>query len=156
MELLVASLVCVIAALSVGVHLLLRRLQNLELRYHDLSSRLDELQSLVMATRQAIEQPPTATQATEHVGNRRSAADPLARIEQLADPVMLADHNALDETANQIGGLPAGVATHLFDANEKSVAITRLIQHGHSLREISHRLHIPLGEVELLVSLRSS
>ena len=155
MELLVASLVCVIAALSVGVHLLLRRLQNVELRYHDLSSRLDELQSLVTATRQAIEQLRTATQATEHVGNRRSVVDPLARIEQLADPVILADHNALDETANQIGGLPAGVPANLFDTNETSVAITRLIQHGHSLPEISRRLHIPLGEVELLASFRS-
>lgn len=155
MELLVASLVCVIAALGVVVYLLLRRQQNLESRCRDLSSRLDELQSRMTATRQALGQLTTTTPATNHPANRRSAADPLGQIEQLADPALLADRDALDETAGKIGGLPARFAANLFDANEKSVAITRLIQHGHSLAEVSRRLSLPLGEVELLASLRS-
>ena len=84
-----------------------------------------------------------------------SRPEALAKLEELADPAALSDPQALAQTAAQLPPLP-GITSDLFVANQKTVAIARLLEQGHAAPEIARRLSLPLGEIELLLSLRPS
>jgi hypothetical protein len=74
----------------------------------------------------------------------------------LAETAALANTEAWAQMANEVSQLPGGVPADLFEADQRSSAIARLAEKGHSTAEISRRLGLPVGEIELLLSLRHS
>ncbi len=85
----------------------------------------------------------------------RAAQQPdlLAQIESLADEPALAEPHFLARVAAQ---MPAVVADDPFAGNERQLAIARLADQGLAASDIARRLSLPIGEVELLLSLRSA
>ena len=81
--------------------------------------------------------------------------DTLAAMEALADPAALADPQPLAQLAAGMP-LPPGVRGELFEDNDRRVAIANLATAGLSPAEIARRLSLPIGDVELLLSLRSA
>jgi hypothetical protein len=79
--------------------------------------------------------------------------DSLSALQELADPAALADPHRLPQVAAQ---LPCGVGGELFAENRQAVAIANLSAQGLSPVEIARRLSLPLGDVELLLNLRSA
>jgi hypothetical protein len=118
----------------------------------DVKNEVAVLQSLILAAQQVSERLEVNIAAARSL--RPRGRDSLAALEELADPAALDDPRALDRAAAGLPPLPAGVAGDLFTADEKTLKIVRLIHQGHSVPELARRLHLPLGEVEFLVSLR--
>jgi TolA-binding protein len=155
MEWILASLALVIAALSGVVFLLARRQQALEIRQKEQLRQLSELQSAICGMRrqlQLLQAQPTSFAADE---DRQASLDPLESIEHLGETAALTNADALKNAARHISSLPPGVVADLFEADQKLIAISRLVEHGHSLPEVARRLNLTIGEVELLSSLRS-
>ena len=73
----------------------------------------------------------------------------------LADPSALADQRALEQAVARVVALPAGEFADLFAADQRCLAIARLHDAGECPSEIARRLNLPIGEVELLLGLRS-
>jgi hypothetical protein len=119
-----------------------------------LAARIARLQFLVAAARAERERLETAVADAV----RRQIAvprDTLALLESLAEVDALADSDRLAEVAAQLPP-PADVAGDLFARDEPSLAIGTLAAQGQSAAEISRRLGLPLGEVELLLSARAA
>jgi DNA-binding NarL/FixJ family response regulator len=121
----------------------------------ELDSKLAALQALVLMAGQESERLETAIKKAESL-DLAAPRDTLARIEGLADPAALASADALARVADAMPQLPTDVAGDLFEADKKTSAIARLLEKGHSADEISRRLGLPIGEIELLLSLRHS
>jgi hypothetical protein len=156
MELLAVSLLALISGALITAYPILRWRQAAERRQTEherqLQAQLDDLQTqLTVLTQQlaSLRQQPTSA-------SRFINPDSLTQIEQLSDPQALTDTQALQTVVEQLASLPTGVTSDLFEADRKILAISRLIEHGHPLPEVARRLSLPLGEVELLSSLRSS
>lgn len=154
MDLILASLATVTAALIGAVLFLASRQRAMDARQRELIRHLHELQFTVAAQRQQLESLKTGLHAVQSNGISQQALDPLALIEQLSDVAALQDDQSIMNAAQEIA-LPAGVASNLFEANRKLVSISRLLSQGNSLPEIAARLNLPLGEVELLANARS-
>jgi DNA-binding NarL/FixJ family response regulator len=155
MALIVTSIGGIVVTLGVVTYLIVRMQRSLEIQQRELSRRLSQLHDLICVTRQELQRlENTLATATIDV-KHKSSVDPLEQIEQLADAVSLADSTALRAAAEQIATLPTGIAANLFTADHQNLAISRLLEKGHSLHEISRRLNIPIGEIELLTSMRS-
>jgi hypothetical protein len=75
----------------------------------------------------------------------------LARLADLADPAALANPSALAEAAQS---LPPRTASDPLADNAIEVAIGRLAEQGQTPEAIAQQLGLPLGEVELRLSLR--
>ena len=90
------------------------------------------------------------------IGDATQSLDILAKLEALSDAEVLADEQALQRIAGNLGSISAGDFESLFDNEKRSLAIARLHDAGHSPSEIASQLRIPQGEVELLLSLRSA
>lgn len=116
----------------------------------------DRLQKLLEQASRASPPPPhgqpSPAQPAAKADSPSEAQDPtfpprdaLARLAQLADPAMLAD--AAQTVPRPAAGDP------LAD-NARDMAIARLAQQGHAPEAIAQQLGLPLGEVELRLSLR--
>jgi hypothetical protein len=82
--------------------------------------------------------------------------DSLATLEELADRAALDNPDALGQVAAQLSPLPSEFDSDLFATDQKTLQIARLWDQGQSAADIAHRLQLPLGEVELMLSLRSA
>jgi len=121
----------------------------------ELDSKLSALQALVLIARQESQRLELAIKSAEEL-ETAPPRDRLARIEGLAEPKALANSDSLVQVANEMPPLPAEVAADLFVADQRMMEICRLLEKGHPAAEISRRLGLPLGEIELLLSLRHS
>src|SRR5947208_9685899 len=155
MEWVVASLIGINAALTGACLVLAYRQRATEQREWDVFRRLGELQAMVSDLQAQLNSLTAVPSGLEAIQGRRRAPDPLDVIEQLGEAAALYDAGALQRAAQQFADLPAGVAANLFEADRKLLAISRLIEQGLTTREISHRLNLPVVEVELLASTRS-
>jgi hypothetical protein len=147
MEWALASLATVTAALIYAVFLLGRR-------QRDFGRHLEQLRSTIEMQRQDFESQQGAP-STATPNSSPPLCDPLALIEQLSDIAALHDDQSLQNTAQRVSPLPAGIPADLFAADHKLLAISRLLDKGHSLPAIAARLNLPLGEVELLANTRN-
>lgn len=145
----VASLIAVCLATLAATSTILRRWRR------DLSQQLTNLQTELNATHQELRTLKAAIHKNQTSKPIPLRHDFLAQIEQLGDATALADESTIEQTAREIDQLPGGISANLFTADHKLLDISRLIDNGHSLSDIARRLHIPLGEVELLASLRT-
>jgi len=117
-----------------------------------LDCKLSALQTLVALARRESDRLEAAIRRAERL-NLEIPRDTLARIENLADPSALADATVLASTSASLANFP-GIEENLFDSNRRSIELARLADQGLSPADIAHRLSLPLGEVELLLSLR--
>jgi hypothetical protein len=121
----------------------------------EIDTKLAALQALVILARQESERLERALLRAEGI-DLTAPRDTLAAIESLADPAALADPDRLARLAAQMPALPGGLRSDLFAENDHRVAIAQLAEQGLAPAEIARRLRIPLGEVELLLNLRSA
>lgn len=129
------------------------------------ADQLAVLQNLIAVARRESERLEAALRRAEQLNLSPAAAagapnppHSLARIESLADPAALADPNSLALAASSLAS-PAGeslppIDPDLFDSNRRTLELARLADQGLSPTDIARRLGLPLGEVELLLSLR--
>lgn len=145
----VASLIAVCLATLAATSTVLRRWRR------DLIQQLTNLQTELNATRHEL----SALKATINTTRIQKPVpqhhDFLEQIEQLGDLTALANENAIEQAVREINQSPSVISADLFTADHKLLDISRLIDNGHTLSDIARRLHIPLGEVELLASLRT-
>lgn len=146
----VASLIAVCVATLVATNAVLRWWRR------DLLQQLADLRNELTATRHEMESLKALLDNSRTTSPVRQRRDFLEQIEQLGDSAALADDGAIEQVARDAAQLPTDIAADLFTADHKLLDITRLIDNGHSLSEIARRLRLPLGEVELLSSLRTS
>jgi hypothetical protein len=121
----------------------------------ELDSKLAALQALVALAREER----TLLEATISRLGRDEFDQPrgtLAAIESLGDPAALEDSQRLAQLAARLPALPADLAADLFDRDRQSLAVSRLADQGLSSESIAEHLRLPLGEVELLLSLRAN
>lgn len=145
----VASLIAVGVATLVATSAVLRRWRC------DLLQQLTELRSELHAAESELRSVKALLDSRRTPEPARQRRDFLEQIEQLGDTAALADDRAIERATREVAQLPADVSADLFTADHKLLDITRLIDNGHSLAEIARRLRLPLGEVELLASLRA-
>jgi hypothetical protein len=62
----------------------------------------------------------------------------------------------LAQVASRLPALSGDIAADLFDRDRDSLAVGRLADQGLSPASIAEHLCLPLGEVELLLSLRAN
>ncbi len=151
MELIAAIVLALLSGALITAYPILRWRLAAQQQQAQLQRQLDNLQTQLTALKQelaALKNTPPATQPPINL-------DPLSQIEQLANPHALTNSDSLESIVEQIAALPTGTPSDLFEADRKLLAISRLAAHGHPLPEIARRLSLPLGEVELLSSLRS-
>jgi hypothetical protein len=120
----------------------------------ELDSKLAALQTLVALARQEralLER----TIASARERDIEAAGGTLAAIESLGDPAALEDSQRLAEVASQIPLLPGEVSADLFERDRTSLAIGRLADRGLAPQVIAEELGLPIGEVELMLSLRA-
>jgi hypothetical protein len=79
----------------------------------------------------------------------------LAAIERLGDAAALEDSRMLGQVAAQFSP-PDDIPADLFQRDRKSLSVARLADQGLSPASIAECLSLPLGEVELLLSLRAN
>jgi hypothetical protein len=148
-----ASLICTIAAISIVVYFIVRWRRCVEEQYVQLLEQLSALHSQLNATRHELKLLKVAISAKQSPPSISPPQDLLDQMEQLSQSAKLADRGALEEAVRQTA-IPTGVAADLFEFDQKLLDISRLINQGLSASQIAHRLHLPLGEVELLTSTR--
>jgi hypothetical protein len=146
---LMASWGCAIAALLAALSTILRfrrdlrrqeqRLAECRAASEQLCLRVTELENRIAALDlQATAAPALRQRHSQHL---------LDRLESLADDDQLQDPAARAATLKPCFSDP-------FEAESPRLAIARLADQGNSAAEIARRLNRPLGEVELLLSLR--
>jgi DNA-binding NarL/FixJ family response regulator len=156
-----ASSICVLASIALVVYLLRRpggptATQRAAFKPSpELDSKMSELRVLIHAARQEAERLEAAIETANAVA-LPVAGDTLAAIEGLADPAALADDAAIARVVERTPQMHPGALSDLFEQNQKTIKVARLVDEGHSTAEIARRLHMPIGEVELLVGLRSA
>jgi hypothetical protein len=118
----------------------------------ELDSKLSALQSLVALARQerALLETAIARAQGEEIDPPEST---LAAIERLGDPAAVEDPQRLAKVAAQFV-LPDEPVPDLFAHDRETIRVNRLADQGLSPASIAEHLHLPLGEVELLLSLR--
>jgi len=121
----------------------------------EIDTKFAALQALAILARHESDRLEAAIRRAEGLGDG-APRDTLAAIESLADPDALADPERLAEVAAQMPPLPRGLRGELFADNDRQVAIANLAARGLPPTEIARRLSLPIGEVELLLSLRSA
>jgi hypothetical protein len=159
----IASSAFMFAGIGLAVCLLLRRVagdrEMLRAEARALKGELDDrlaaLQEATLLARRETERLEAAIKNAQAL-ELKSPRDTLDAIESLADPLSLADPDALRHAAAQLPPLPSDVAGDVFESDQKTLAIARLSDQGNSPGEIAHRLGLPLGEVELRLSMRAA
>jgi len=121
----------------------------------ELDSKLSALQTLVALARQEralLESAIARAQGEEF----EPPTSTLAAIESLGDAAALDDPRRLAEVVAQVATPPGDLPADLFARDRNSLQIGRLADQGLSPASIAEHLHLPIGEVELLLSLRSN
>jgi len=150
---LIASLIILLGAIVLAIGMRMsRQARAANSDIAKIENKVAGLESLVDTARHESQRLEAAIAKAEALRTRNG--DSLAMLEALADPAALDDPQAMERAAADVMRLPADVASDIFTADEKTLKIARLIHQGHSLAEIARRLHLPLGEVELLMSMR--
>jgi len=121
----------------------------------EIDTKFAALQALTILARNESQRLEAAIRRAEGLGID-APRDTLAAIEGLADPDALADPQRLAEVAAQMPPLPRGLRGELFAENDRQVAIANLAARGLAPTEIARRLSLPIGDVELLLNLRST
>lgn len=120
----------------------------------ELDSKLSAMQTLVAMARQERALLTTSIEQARAAGIEPTGGT-LAAIEGLGDPAALEDPGRLALVAAQMPPLPGGVPGDLFEGDRTSLAISRLADQGLAPNSIAEQLNLPLGEVELKLSLRT-
>lgn len=150
---LAASLLLIGAGIAVANYVLLRKWADY--RASTLSRDRAALQEFILIARQESERLEELIQRAAQL-NLDSSRAPLAAIENLADPHLLDNPAAIAEAAARMPLVPRDIPRDLFEQDHKALAIARLADQGQPPDEISRRLGLPLGEIELLLSVRSA
>jgi DNA-binding NarL/FixJ family response regulator len=154
-----ASMALVLAGTALAVYFLLRRAAALHAQGRERKRELDEklaaLHELIVTARREAERLESAIKNAQAL-ELKSPPDTLDSLESLADPSSLADPVALRHGAAQLPPLPGDVPGDMFESNQQTLAIARLSDQGNSAGEIASRLGLPLGEVELRLSMRAA
>jgi len=120
----------------------------------EIDTKFAALQALALLARQESQRLETALARVAEVTTPH-ARHSLAAIESLGDSAQLDNRERLPAVAAQM-------PTHndlrgaLFDDNRDLVAVANLADQGLSAPEIARRLSLPIGDVELLLNLRSA
>lgn len=122
-----------------------------ELRIGRLESQLAELAGRLSMVEGALNQREITPARPAPKPPARSSLD---RLESLADEDQLHSGEALRVLADAVVTDDATFPSDPFAGHQESIAIARLADRGYSAVEIASQLHKPLGEVELLLSLR--
>lgn len=117
----------------------------------ELDAKLAALRAQVETAREERERLEAAIAQARQLGITVTT-DTLAALEALAEPEALADPRRLAELAAQLPP-PDSIPADLFERDRQLLAISTLAAEGLSPAEIGARLSLPLGEVELLMSL---
>ena len=152
-----ASLICLGAIVAIALiwrcaHLL-ATLSGL--RRSELDRKIAELHEVVAQARHESAHLTSLLDQAQQI-KPRSAASALADIEALADPAALEDAGSIGRLVAQLPSPRTGLPANLFDDNRQSLAIARLADQGLPAAEISRRLSVPIGEVELRLSMRAA
>jgi DNA-binding NarL/FixJ family response regulator len=155
----IASSALLLVGIGLTVYLLQRRAaairaETLEIR-RQLDERLAALHQLILVARSETERLESAIKNAQAL-ELESPRDTLDSLESLADATSLANPEALGSAVAQLPQLPSDVAGDVFDSDQKTLAIARLKDQGNSAGEIARRLGLPLGEVELRLSMRAA
>ena len=121
----------------------------------ELDSKLSALQTLVALARRERALLESAI-ARAHGEEIQPPTSTLAAIESLGDAAAIDDPRRLAEVVAQVAPPPGDLPADLFARDRDSLQIGRLADQGLSPASIAEHLHLPLGEVELLLSLRSN
>lgn len=116
-----------------------------------LEAKLAALRALVQRAREERERLEAAIAQARQLGITVTT-ETLAALEGLADPEALADPRRLAELAAQLPS-PDSIPADLFARDRQLLAIATLSEQGLTPTDISARLGLPRGEVELLMSL---
>lgn len=153
-----ASLIGAILALAAALFVLVRAKQVLK-RARDLENSLQTKeaawQAFVASARREAERLETALKQAE-AASSGGRGDALSAIADLGDPAALADANRLANLAEQLPAQGWIDDVDLFGANSTVLEAARLADQGHPPQYIAKRLGLSLGDVELLLSLRSA
>ncbi len=152
-----------LAASALAVYLLLRRAAAERKAFRDLAheikgeldGRLAALRELILLARREADRLEAAVKNSESL-ELAAPHETLAALEDLADLASLANPDALGQAADLLPKLPGGVAGDLFDSERTALDIARLINQGLAAGEIARRLNLPIGEVELRLSMRAA
>jgi hypothetical protein len=126
-----------------------RQIEQLNVASQQAAVQLEELNALLQEARRRLERleaPPSSSPA------RRVPF--LAELEALGELRQLDDVNALGKSAEQLDRHGQARWIDPFAGEEQRRALARLADQGLSAGEIARRLERPLGEVELMLSLR--
>jgi hypothetical protein len=123
-------------ALTIRLHRQARQLGK------SLAASQAALDALLASTHRQSDQVEAAISRAQEI--KTESRDILASIDELAE---------LTDLATILPALSTN-APNLFNDNNTSLAVARLADQGHPPAYISKRLGLPLGEVELLLSLR--
>jgi hypothetical protein len=121
----------------------------------ELDSKLSALQSLVAIAARERERLEAAIARAE----RRQLdipRDALAAIENLGDPAALDDPERMAEVARGLPPPHGHIPADLFERNDRRLKIAELADRGAPPAEIARELGMSVGDVELLLSLRSA
>jgi hypothetical protein len=121
----------------------------------ELNSKLAALQALVALAR---EERALLEATISRLGHAESdqPRGTLAALENLGDPAALDDPQRLAQVASRLPALRDEIAVDLFDRDRQSLDVSRLADQGLTPASIAEHLRLPLGEVELLLSLRAN
>jgi len=154
-----ASCVLVLLVAALAVYFVSRRLYAAFALQRQLESTLGDLKILVDVAHDTTARLEAAIRRAESLQTRSLQTlprrDTLASIESLADPSSLADPNALATIAADLRPHISDPAADIFEQDEKALSVARLQGQGLKPAEISRRLSLPIGEVELLLALHS-
>lgn len=154
---LTASLSCLCAIVTIAAGwCCARSILNRARRIHEeLDEKLVELHALVEQARQQSAQLAALLAQAQHLKPHRPSSA-LTKIEALADPAAFEDASSMSHLVAELPLPRTGVPAGLFADNRQSVAIARLADQGLSAAEIARRLGVPIGEIELRLSLRAA
>jgi DNA-binding NarL/FixJ family response regulator len=155
----IASSILLLAGTGLAVYMLLLRAAADRAEAREMKSEIDNklaaLHELTRMARREAERLEAAIRNAQAL-ELESPRDSLDSLESLADPSSLANPDALRHATAHLPHLPSNVAGDVFDSDQKTLAIARLKDQGNSAGEIAHRLGLPLGEVELRLSMRAA
>jgi hypothetical protein len=153
-----ASLICLCAlgALALAWRCARRTIHLVQQSSEALDRKMSELEVILQQARQESARLASLLSRARQLQQPRAAASALAEIEALADPAALEDSQSLASVAAQLPPSRTGMASNVFEDNRQSLAIARLADQGLPAAEISRRLGVPVGEVELRLSLRAA
>jgi hypothetical protein len=150
-----ATASCVISLLIVALALYAARCYAAAARalQRNQELRLQQFQSLLVAADETTARLEAAIRRAESL-QARPRGDTLATMEGLADPTALANLESLAHIAANLPPQKTALAADIFEQDAKVLSVSRLLHQGLKPLDIARRLSLPVGEVELLLSLR--